>query len=93
MGNSSHITISGSYFHDAFDYGGDGSGYGVEVCNYTSDCRIENNILHTLRHAMIAHEGANGNVFGYNYSFHTKAQQKYQKIISAIFLCMVITHT
>ncbi len=73
MGNSSHITVSGSYFHDAFDYGGDGCGYGVEVCNYTSDCRIENNILHTLRHAMIAHEGANGNVFGYNYSFDTKS--------------------
>ena len=67
---SSHISISGSYFHDAFTYDGAGSsGYGVTIITHSGDCKIENNIFKHLRHSMVAKQGANGNVFGYNYSF------------------------
>ena len=66
---SSHISIAGCYLHDAFGYSGDGSsGYGVFLITHSSDCKIENNIFRKLRHAMVAKQGANGNVFGYNYS-------------------------
>jgi len=48
--------------------GGGGHGYGVELGFHVSDCLIENNIFKHLRHSMMVHLGANGNVFGYNYS-------------------------
>ncbi|MCE5299267.1 MAG: glycoside hydrolase family 55 protein [Spirochaetia bacterium] len=54
--------------HHAYDYGGGGHGYGVELKNRASNCLVENNNFYTLRHAMMAHLGANGNVFGYNTS-------------------------
>lgn len=57
-----------SYFHHAFDYGGDGHGYGVCLGLHVTDCLTENNIFRHLRHAMIIHLGTSGNVFGYNYS-------------------------
>ena len=60
--------IRDSYFHHAHDYGGGGHGYGIELANHTTNCLVENNIFSTLRHAMMVHLGANGNVFGYNYS-------------------------
>ncbi|MCF8357568.1 MAG: T9SS type A sorting domain-containing protein [Prolixibacteraceae bacterium] len=65
---SSHIEIRDSYFHHAYDYGGGGHGYGVNLADHPSDCLIENNIFHYLRHAFLAKEGAIGNVFAYNYS-------------------------
>jgi hypothetical protein len=60
--------IRDSYFHHAHDYGSGGHGYGVELANHTTSCLVENNIFSTLRHAMMLHIGANGNVIGYNYS-------------------------
>lgn len=68
ISNSTHIAVTGSYFHGAFGYGGGGQGYGVS-CEYTSgECLVENNIFKHLRHSMLVQSGANGNVFGYNYS-------------------------
>jgi hypothetical protein len=72
----SHITcetvyaceFSHNYFHHAYDYGGDGHGYGISLSLHTTDCLIENNIFNHLRHAMLTQLGASGNVFGYNYS-------------------------
>ena len=65
---SSHISVEGSYFLDAHNYGEGGKGYGV-LCQLTSgDCLIENNVFEHLRHSMLLQLGANGNVFGYNYS-------------------------
>lgn len=61
-------SVSANYFHDSWDYGGDGHGYGVACGRHTSDCRVENNVFNHLRHAMIVGSGANGNVFGYNFS-------------------------
>jgi len=57
-----------SYFHHSFDYGGGGSGYGVECRMHTTGTLVENNIFDSLRHAMLVQTGANGNVFAYNYS-------------------------
>lgn len=66
---SSHISVERSYFHDAYKYDGTGTkGYGVTLNNHASLCLIENNIFNHLRHAMMTKHGANGNVFGYNYS-------------------------
>jgi hypothetical protein len=68
MTNSAHLLVRGNYLHHAHAYGGGGQGYGV-VAQYTSgDCVVENNIFEHLRHSMLVQAGANGNVFGYNYS-------------------------
>jgi hypothetical protein len=66
---SSHIEISGSYFHDAIRYDGVGTkGYGIALDTHASSCLITNNIFKHLRHAMMTKAGANGNVLSYNYS-------------------------
>jgi len=66
--DSTKITITGCYFHEAYGYGGGGSGYGVEPSCGSGEVRVENNIFRKLRHAMLMQWGSNGNVFGYNYS-------------------------
>jgi hypothetical protein len=68
ISNSTNIRIFNSYFHDAFDYGGGGKGYGVMIQFTSGECLVENNNFKHLRHSMILQAGANGNVFGYNYS-------------------------
>lgn len=66
---SSQIEITGCYFHESYDYDGAGThGYGIALATHTTNCLIENNIFRHLRHAMMIKQGANGNVFGYNYS-------------------------
>ena len=62
--------IRDSYFHRSFSYGGGGSGYGVECGFHVTNTLVENNIFDSLRHAMIIQLGANGNVYGYNYSIN-----------------------
>lgn len=68
LNESAHIEIRESYFHHAYDYGGGGHGYGVNVQDHTTACLFENNIFYYLRHTYLAKEGAIGNVFSYNYS-------------------------
>lgn len=73
---SAHIEISGCYIHHAFSYdygksctgGEDGFGYGIVLSGSTTNCLIENNIFRKCRHAMLTADGANCNVFTYNYS-------------------------
>ena len=65
---SSHLLVSGCYFHEAASYGGHGYGYGVEMYAGTTNCLIVNNIFRCLRHAMIAAGGSNCNVWAFNYS-------------------------
>ncbi len=66
---STKIEISGNYIHHAFTYDGTGTrGYGVTLSSHSGECLIENNIFKHLRHAQMIKVGANGNVFGYNYS-------------------------
>jgi len=68
LSSSANITISNSFFHNAFDYGAGGKAYGVSCENGSGDCLVENNIFRRLRHSMLVQSGANGNVFAYNYS-------------------------
>jgi hypothetical protein len=73
---SSHIEISGCYFHDSYIYDGASThGYGIVVYTHSCANKIEDNIFKMLRHAMIAKQGANGNVFGYNYSRETNRSE------------------
>ncbi len=73
--SSSHIEISGCYIHEAYSYcsgdqcgGKDGRGYGIVVAKASTNCLIENNILRKTRHALLINNGANCNVFTYNYA-------------------------
>lgn len=67
---SANCTVRDSYFNDSFDFGNGGHGYGVAITTHTTDCLVENNIFDKNRHAMLVQRGANGNVFGYNYSIN-----------------------
>ncbi|WKN40707.1 glycosyl hydrolase family 28-related protein [Tunicatimonas pelagia] len=64
--------IKGSYFDDAHFHCAGGMGYGVAVRNHSSENHIYNNVFTNLRHSMLVSQGANRNVFSYNYSAHTK---------------------
>ena len=71
IGLSSNISVSGCYFHDAYMYDGSGTkGYGVTLISHAGLCLVQNNIFNHLRHAMMTKQGANGNVFAYNYSLN-----------------------
>jgi len=73
---SSHIDISGCYFQEAYLYDGSSThGYGIVLYTHSCSNKIENNIFRMLRHAMIAKQGANGNVFEYNYSRETNRSE------------------
>ncbi|MEX0811959.1 MAG: T9SS type A sorting domain-containing protein [Chitinophagales bacterium] len=66
---SSNLTLSKSYFHHGFEYGGGGRAYGL-VWHFTSnECLAEDNIFEHLRHSILLQAGANGNVAAFNYSF------------------------
>lgn len=66
---SRNIDVRNSAFISSYRHGGGGHGYGVVCSKYTNHCLIENNAFTHLRHSMMVKEGANANVFGYNYSF------------------------
>ena len=68
VGSSAHIKVEGCYFHHAFAYGSGGQGYGLVFQTASSFCLGQNNVFEHLRHSMLIQSGANGNVFGYNYS-------------------------
>lgn len=68
ISGSANITVRDSYFNDAYRHDGGGHGYGAQVLDTATHCLIENNVFRNLRHAMIWKEGANGNVYAYNYS-------------------------
>jgi hypothetical protein len=76
MTNNAHVSITGSVhcevrdsvFTESHDYGDGGRGYGALTDYHSTDNLVINNYFYKLRHAMIFSQGANGNVFGYNYS-------------------------
>ncbi|MGJ8652537.1 MAG: hypothetical protein ACSHX8_04640 [Opitutaceae bacterium] len=72
---SRFVTVSGNRCHGASDFGGGGNGYGIVAGNVATDCLFENNIMHTLRHSIMAKRGSNGNVFAYNYSFDRRREE------------------
>jgi hypothetical protein len=61
-------TVRDSYFNDGMHHNIGGFAYGVVCGNRSTDNLIENNIFYHLRHSMLLHGGAGGNVYGYNYS-------------------------
>jgi hypothetical protein len=63
-----HVEIRDNTFNDATQWGGGGHGYGVVLGLHVTDSLVENNLFRHLRHSMLIQLGANGNVFGYNYS-------------------------
>jgi hypothetical protein len=63
------VTVEGNYMHHAWNYGGGGHGYGVNLGRGACDWLVTNNVFRSLRHSMLVQVGANGNVFSYNYSF------------------------
>ena len=67
LSQSRHITVENNYIHHAHNYGGGGHGYGV-VTGHSTDNLIWNNVFRMLRHAMLTSNGANGNVWAFNYS-------------------------
>ena len=67
-----NLTIRDSWFDDAHRHDGGGHGYGTLIADTTTHCLIENNVFRKLRHSMVWKEGANGNVFAYNYSTEGK---------------------
>ena len=68
INQSSHIEVSGCFIHHSIYYGSGGFGYGVYIKSSSTNCLISNNVLQRLRHALNIANGANGNVFSYNYS-------------------------
>lgn len=85
--HSSHISITGCYFHDAYLYDGTSTrGYGVMIISHSGSNLVEDNIFKRLRHAMVVKQGANGNVFAYNYSIETRRSEPIPDYASDICL-------
>lgn len=68
LSQSRRIEVRDSWLEFASNYGGGGHGYGVEILNRTSGSLVVNNVFNHLRHSMMLHLGANGNVLAYNFS-------------------------
>jgi len=69
---------------------GGGQGYGVNLEDNAEYCLIENNIFYDLRHAMIAQDGSQYNVFGYNYS--RKPHQTNVPVMDSKFIGDMVLH-
>jgi hypothetical protein len=70
LSTSAQVTVSACYIHDPqlwFDTGS-GQGYGIVVGQWATACLIEDNSFTKMRHSMMIKQGANSNVFGYNWS-------------------------
>jgi hypothetical protein len=59
------VRDSAVYNHQAYD---SNARYGIQLCNYATDCLVENNIVQGNNLAIVLQEGAVGNVAGYNFS-------------------------
>ncbi|MFL0806661.1 MAG: hypothetical protein K6L60_05170 [Oceanobacter sp.] len=66
------LEVRNSRFHYASDYGKGGHGYGIDLSSRQTGSLIVQNRFAHLRHALVLHLGANGNVVAYNTSTHTR---------------------
>ncbi|HSZ26068.1 MAG TPA: glycosyl hydrolase family 28-related protein [Cytophagaceae bacterium] len=64
---SANMEFHDNYFNDSYVFGGSGEGYGVMLGQHVGNCLVENNVFNHLRHAMLAKQGASGNVYAYNF--------------------------
>jgi hypothetical protein len=63
---SRQVVVEHCFFDEAKEKGGGGYGYGVNLRDLSTLCRIEDNIFRDLRHTMATEAGANCSVFAYN---------------------------
>ena len=69
---SYRVVISNNNFSGARELGDGGQGYGVNIANNTTNSVIEDNRLRLLRHSILLHAGAAGNVVRSNTSTDTR---------------------
>lgn len=65
------LEVRDSQFQNASSYGSGGHGYGVDLSSRQTGSLVINNRFSFLRHALVLHLGANGNVVAYNASSDT----------------------
>lgn len=65
---SYHCEIRDSSFIDASGHGDGGQGYGTNLANATTGCLVQDNVFQFLRHSVVMHVGANGNIVARNFS-------------------------
>jgi len=65
---SHRVVVEGCLFDEAKEKGGGGYGYGVNLRDLTTLCKIENCVLKDLRHFLATEVGANYGIYAYNYS-------------------------
>jgi hypothetical protein len=66
---SAHLEFSHNFCEDAWKFDGVATrGYGVCLTRHSTAILVQDHIFRRLRHAMMVKQGANGNVFAYNYS-------------------------
>jgi hypothetical protein len=63
---SRQVVVEGCLFDEAKDKGGGGYGYGVNLRDLSTLCKVENNIFRDLRHTLATEVGANYCIFAYN---------------------------
>lgn len=70
-----HVTLEGcfrcvvrdSFLHDATEVRQGGGAYGISVMSQSSDCLVENNVIHDLNKPLVMRASGGGNVIAYNY--------------------------
>lgn len=63
---SRQVVVEDCFFDEAKEKGGGGYGYGVNLRDVSTRCKIENNIFRDLRHAMAPEAGVSYGIFAYN---------------------------
>lgn len=58
--------IRQNQFRESRNYGVGGAGYGIDLNRHTRGCLIEDNTFQNLRHGIVSHYGAGGQVIAYN---------------------------
>ena len=60
------VVVDDCFFDEAKDKGGGGYGYGANIRDLSTLCKVENNIFRDLRHVVATETGASYCIFSYN---------------------------
>lgn len=63
---SRQVVVDGCLFDEAKDKGPGGYGYGANIRDLSTLCKVENNIFKDVRHALATEVGANYCIYAYN---------------------------
>ncbi|MEI7744343.1 MAG: hypothetical protein WCK58_11430, partial [Chloroflexota bacterium] len=77
---SRDVVVERVFAHHAFSYGSGGEGYGIELANLTTRCRVSDCRLYHLRHPIQLCYGANHCVVSYNSTIGERAPTCYGDI-------------